>query len=328
MQDYRIIVHRDRFSLAYNDPGKVTKDNRSGRVRIALGTDDRGLAEARAREIWRQRTTPASERVEDLWPSYVADRQREVSRKDRFDSLWKALAPHFGHRLATAITRDDCRAYYKARKLAGKSNSTVKTELEFLRACLRFHLKKDAPALWMPPDSKPREHYLTREERDRLLDAINTPHVKLFVRLATATGARMTAILDLTWDRVDLEVGTVDLNPAGREITNKRRTTVKLTAQAIEDLRAARPAALTDNVIEYDGKPVKSVKKAIRAASVRSGVKCSPHVFRHTAGVWMANADVQMEKIAQVLGTTLRIAEKHYARYSPSYQQDAIAALE
>lgn len=327
MSDYRLVEHRGNFALAYNDPERVTDANRSGRVRIALGTNDRGIAESRAREIWRQRTTPPSERVEHLWPTYVADRQREVARKDRFDSLWKALSPHFGHRLGMAITRDDCRDYYTARKRAGKSNSTIKTELEFLRACLRFHYRKDAPSIWMPPDSKPRERYLTAGERDKLLAGIEAPHVKLFVVLALSTGARMTALLDLTWDRVDLAVGTVDLNPAGREITNKRRTTVKLTDRAIEALREAKPAAMTDHVIEYDAKPVKSIKKAIRAAATRSNVPCSPHVFRHTSGVWMANADVPMEKIAQRLGTTLRIAEKHYARYSPSYQQDASDAL-
>ena len=37
-------------------------------------------------------------------------------------------------------------------------------------------------------------------------------------------------------------------------------------------------------------------------AAVRSGVPCSPHVFRHTAGVWMAQADVPMQKISQFLG--------------------------
>jgi len=102
---------------------------------------------------------------------------------------------------------------------------------------------------------------------------------------------------------------------------------VKLTDRAIAALKEAHAARLTDHVIEYDGKPVKSVKKAVRAAAARSKVPCSPHVFRHTSGVWMANADVPMEKIAQRLGTTVRIAEKHYARYSPSYQQDASDAL-
>jgi len=75
--------------------------------------------------------------------------------------------------------------------------------------------------------------------------------------------------------------------------------------------------------------PVKSVKKAIRGAAARSGVSCSPHVFRHTAGVWMAQSDVPMQKIAQFLGhTSTRVTERTYARYSPSFMRDAAAALD
>lgn len=251
-----------------------------------------------------------------------------MARKDRFASLWKALEPHFGHRLGKAVTRQDCKDYATARKKAGKAASTIRTELEFLRACLRFRYGASTPSLWMPPGSKPRERYLTKEEANRLLAAIETPHVRLFVTLALATGARMTAILDLTWDRVDFEHGTADLNPAGREATNKRRTIVKLNSRALDALREAKEAALTDHVIEYAGAPVKSVKKAVASAARRSKVTCSPHVFRHTAGVWMANAGVPMEKIAQALATTVRIAEKHYARFSPSYLQEAAAATE
>jgi integrase len=320
-EPYRLGKHRGKFSLVYTDPER-------GRVRVALGTADKGLAESRARELWRARNAPGSDKVADLWPTYVADRLLEVARKDRFDSLWKALGPHFGHKLGKAITRQDCRNYHKARKRAGKSNSTVKTELEFLRACLRFHYKDAAPSIWLPPESKPRERYLRPDELDKLLENIEAPHVRLFVILAVTTGARMSALLDLTWDRVDLDVGTVDLNPAGREITNKRRTTVKLNQRATEALLEARAGALTDHVIEYGGKPVGSGKKAVRAAAERAGVPCSPHVFRHTSGVWMANRDVSMEKIAQRLGTTVRIAEKHYARFSPSYQKDAAEALD
>jgi integrase len=58
-------------------------------------------------------------------------------------------------------------------------------------------------------------------------------------------------------------------------------------------------------------------------------VKCSPHVLRHTAAVWMAEGGVSMSKIAQYLGhdndkTTQRI----YARFSPEFQKDAAAVLE
>jgi integrase len=320
VSDYRLGKHRGKYALIYGSG--------ADRKRIALGTDDRGAAEAVARNIWRKLNAAPSDRVADLWASYVTDRKANVARKDRFESLWKALSPHFGHRLGSAVTRQDCKDYHAARKREGKSPSTIRTELEFLRACLRQRYGKDTPQLWMPPASKPRERFLTREEAQTLLDSIEAPHARLFVTLAIATGARMSALLDLTWDRVDLEHATADLNPSGRETTNKRRTIVKLNSRALAALAEAKEAALTDHVIEYAGEPVKSIKKAIRAAAKRSGVQCSPHVFRHTAGVWMANADVPMEKIAQALATTVRIAEKHYARYSPSYLKDAADATD
>lgn len=322
MPEYRLVRHRGRFSLAYTDAKR-------GRVRVALGTSDRGTAEASAREWWRRHTAPPTERIAELWPIYAADRQATVARGDRFADIWKPLAPHFGHRLGKAITREDCRAYHLARKREGRSNSTIRTELEFLRACLRWHFGKDAPPIWLPPASKPRERYLTRDEANRLLEHIETPHVRLFVILALTTGARMSALLDLTWDRVDMQRGAADLNPAGREITNKRRVIVTLNERAMAALREARPAALTDYVIEYAGGPVRSVKKAISAAVRRSGIAFSAHVLRHTAGVWAAEAGRPMSEIAQFLGhTTTAVTERVYARYSPEYLRGVSRALE
>lgn len=104
---------------------------------------------------------------------------------------------------------------------------------------------------------------------------------------------------------------------------------VPLNARAHSALDEAAPGALTDFVIEWDGQPLKSIKKAIRMAAERAGVPCSPHVFRHTAGVWLAHGDVPMQKISQYLGhTSTRVTESIYARYSPSFMKDAAAALE
>lgn len=321
MSEYRLVKHRGQWSLAYNDE--------RGRIRIATGTADRGVAEARASEIWRARSRPASERVADLWQPYVADRATTPASKARFASHWKALEPHFGYKLGRAITAEDCRSYTAMRRRLGKSNSTIRTELEILRACLRWHYGKDAPTISAPPPSKPRDRFLTKDQRDRFLASIETPHVKLFAIIAFTTGARMGAILDLTWDRVDFTANTIDFDPAGRDKTNKRRTVVPINAWLREELEKAHEGRLTDHVIEYAGQPVASVKKAIAAAARRSGITCSPHDFRRSAARWMAEADVPMDRIAQFLGhTTTRVTYATYARFSPRFMSDAAAALE
>lgn len=206
----------------------------------------------------------------------------------------------------------------------GYSASTVRTDLELLRACLRWRYGSDAPGIWIPPASKPRDHWLTREEARALVDAVDAPHVKLFITLGLTTGARAGAILDLTWDRVDFTHGTIDFRPSGRHQTNKRRTVVPMNATSRPALEEAYRARLTDYVIEYGGKPVGSVKKALQRLSARTGIAVSPHVLRHTCAVWMAQADVPMQKIAQYLGhTSTRVTETTYARYSPAFMRDA-----
>jgi len=317
--EYTITRHRERWALTFRDGER--------RVRISLGTDDRGLAESRARDIWSARTAPASERIADLWPRYVKDRIKDGARADRFKAHWTALEPAFGHRLGLAISREDCRAYWESRRDDGYSDSTIKTDLELLRACLRWRYGEQAPKIWIPPASKPRDTWLTKEQARAIVDAAKSPHVKLFLTLGLATGARASAILDLTWNRVDFAHSTIDFRPSGRHQTNKRRTVVPMNATARSALQEAFAGRLTDHVIEYSGKPVSSVKKALQRLSVDTGVHFSPHVLRHTCAVWMAQANVPMQMISQYLGhTSTRVTEHVYARYSPSFMQDAGAA--
>lgn len=324
MSDYTIVKHRDSLSLAYRDPER-------GRVRIALGTTDKGLAEARARELWQVRSRPESEYVKDIWQAYVKDKAVDKVDVDPSGSTWKVLEPSFGHQLAEEISRDDCRAHYEKRKKLKRSDSTIRKELEMLRAALYFRYGKgNGPKIWMPPPSKPRSYHLTKEKLTEFFNTISTPHIRLFVALAIVTGARMTAILELTWDRVDLDLKIIDLNPQGRHETNKRRSVVPINDRAYAELIRAKATATTEYVIEHEGRaPLASVKKAMANAARKAGIPVSPHVLRHSAGVWMAQADVPMQKIAQYMGhTSPKVTESVYARYSPNFMKDASDALE
>jgi integrase len=92
----------------------------------------------------------------------------------------------------------------------------------------------------------------------------------------------------------------------------------------------AKEAAETDYVIEFGGKPVKSIKRAFRTACEKAGLDrtVTPHTLRHTAASWMAEAGIPMSEIAAVLGhRDSRTTERVYARYSPDYLQRAVRAL-
>ena len=319
MSEYTLTKHKGKYALTFNDGQR--------RRRSTTGTDRRGEAESIARGIWQRLNAARGERLEDLWPAYVQDRVKDGVLEPRFHVAWKAMKPHFGKIIGSRVSRDDCRAYHAHRQEQGKSDSTVATELSLLRACLRWKYKDNAPSVWVPPASPPRDHWLTKDQVNELIEAASAPHIKLFLILAATTGARASAILDLTWDRVDLEAGLINYKPAGRATTNKRRVEVPMNPRARTALTEAHQARLSDYVIEYGGQPIGTVKKALQRLSAKTGIKVSPHVLRHSCAVWMAQADVPMSKIAQFLGhTKTAVTEKYYARYSPSFMADASAA--
>jgi Phage integrase family len=144
----------------------------------------------------------------------------------------RSLLPIIGQLSAGDINESECAAYIKPRTDMGRKPGTIWTELGRLRSALRWAEKKGlidrAPAIYRPPMSPPRDLRLTREQAQTFLDACEMPHVRLFVILAMTTGARMGAILGLTWNRVDFERQTIDLNEPGRTMTNKRRAAVLL----------------------------------------------------------------------------------------------------
>lgn len=181
--------------------------------------------------------------------------------------------------------------------------------------------------MWLPGVPPPRDRRLTRDEANALLDGCAAPHVRLFVCLALNTAARSGALCGLKWQSVDLERRRISLGGTTRQ---KGRAVVPINDTLHAALTEAHTAALTPFVIEWAGGPVKSIKRAFRAAVTRAGLSSdvTPHVLRHTAASWMAEAGVPMSEIAAFLGhTDSRITEKVYAKYSPEYLQKAAKAL-
>ena len=246
----------------------------------------------------------------------------------------KAILPFFGAMPADAITEDDCMAYRAAREALGRRPATILTEMSHLASALKWAAKKDliakAPAIWKPSNSPPRDLRLTREQGRAFLAACEMPHIRLFAILAMTTGARMGALLGLTWDRVDFDRGRIHLKDPALARTTKGRGLVPMNRTARAALSAAKAGALTPYVIEWNGKPVASVKTGIAAAARRAKLTwVTAHVFRHSAASWLAQDGVDLGKIAEFLGHADRkMAEKVYAKFTPDYLGDAADALE
>lgn len=325
MSEWRITRLRGKLALTFERDGK--------RHRHSLGTDDAREAYLIAPAIYAELNRPTGRTVDDLWKSYCLAKAGKAVLPT-MGHTWKALKERFGRRDGESITAEDCRAHTAARRQNGISDGTIHTELGHLRTVLVWAEKNTligkAPAVERPSKPDPKDRYLTLNEAQRILANTKTPHLKTAIHLMLGTAARVTAVLELKWDRVDFDRRLIYLRDPEDKVKRKGRAIVPINATLMTALRDAKAGAMTDYVVEWAGEPVKSLKRGIATASRLARVDgVSAHVFRHTAAVWMAEAGVPMEEISQYLGhSNVEITRRVYARYSPDHLRKAAAALE
>jgi integrase len=311
----------------------IWRDDAGKRHRHQLKALDRKTAEAEAIDIFRRQAVQKElTAIADLWTAY-RDHLGSRPTAKTMSYTGKAILAHFGALRPDQITVQDCRRYVALRTKSGRKAGAIWTELGHLSSCLKWAAKLNlisrAPYIERPQKPAPKDRFLTHAEIDRLLLADCEPHIRLAILLMLATAGRVSAILDLTWDRVDLDAGRIDLR-IDTEGPRKGRAVVPINASLKAALITASEGALSDYVVEWNGSQVRSIRKGFARAVERADLEgVSPHVLRHTAGVHMAAGGIPLQKIAQYLGhSNTGMTERVYARYAPDHLADAAAILD
>ncbi|WP_366140168.1 site-specific integrase [uncultured Marivita sp.] len=312
-------------SVAWYENGK--------RKRHQLKSRDLKEAEAEAIDVYKRKTSsPLAPTVSDLWQEYVEDRKgRPVAETMIYTG--KSVLKHFGALRADQIEAKCCRDYAGIRDKAGVKPGTVWTELGHLTTVLNWakntRLIDHVPSIPRPQKPAPKDRYLTRQEINRLLDAASQPHIKLAILLMLSTAARVGAILELTWDRVNFDRNQIDLRKSASG-PRKGRAVVPINPGLRDALLSAKEAALSDYVIEWGGQPIKKITRGFSAAAKAAGLEnVTPHVLRHTSAVHMAEAGIPMSEISQYMGhSNTSITERVYARFSPDHLRHAADVLD
>lgn len=256
--------------------------------------------------------------------AYIADREADgIASTSRQRDAWKAMKPFWERVEPRLIDREMAQSYWAGPR-RGRAAATIRYELGMLSVALRWAVDKEligkAPTVWRPEADERKTRHLTRAEFERWFAAVKAPHAKLYVELGLATMARPTALLELTWDRVDFDRGTVNLNPSGRRQTRKRRPVVPLNQDALDALSEAYTGRQSQFVIERGAEKIKSIKKAFQAASARSGIHVTPYTLRHTGAVWAAEGGASMAELARYMGhRDSTTTERHYIQFSPDH---------
>lgn len=331
-EEFRLGKHRGAF-VAVKGRGR-NKQRRS--LGIKAKPHLRGDAQREVHQLNAIGGRPKNDgTVSSIYAAYIADREHDkIPSVFRIKQAWKPLEPYFAHLTPDMIDKKLCTQYIAQRKKHGVSNGGIKTELDYLSTAMGFGKREklyagDKPEITRPPAGRPRERYLEHDEALRLVKGARAVHIKLFILLSLSTAGRPSHILQLTWDRVDMQRRSLNLDDPDRDETKKGRARVPINEDAYEALKVAKEMATTQWVIEYNGDPVLRVNKGIQEAARRARLKgISPYVLRHTAGVWMAQAGVPMAQISQYMGhSSTQVTERVYARFHPDYLRKASDAL-
>lgn len=207
----------------------------------------------------------------------------------------------------------------------------------------------------LPQKSEGRDVAITRSQAARLLraamhakqvmgDKTTTRevgrHIARFILVGVYTGTRHAAICAAAFQPaigrgyIDLEHGVFYRRAKDARETKKRQPPVRLPDRLLAHLRRWRRLGIASHaVIEWNGKPVRSVRKGFSAAVAAAGLpttgrdKITPHVLRHTAATWAMQNGADLWEAAGFLGMTVEMLDRRYGHHHPDFMRNAAHAV-
>jgi integrase len=235
------------------------------------------------------------------------------------------------------------------------TEAAARRELEDLRSAINYHRREglcsEIISVVLPEKSPPCEVWLSRSEAARMIWAAYRAkqvmcdkateryvgkHIARFILVGLYTGTRHAAICGGAFQPaigrgyVDLERGVFYRRAKGARETKKKQPPVRLPDRLLAHMRRWHRLGIAKHaVIEWNGKPVRSVRKGFAAAVKAAGIQnhVTPHVLRHTAATWAMQNGADLWETAGFLGMTVEMLEDRYGHHHPDFQREAADAI-
>jgi integrase len=265
-----------------------------------------------------------------------------------------------GRQEIVEVNAQTCASYVKHRGNRGGA----RRDLETLRAAINHHTKegfhRGVVRVSLPPKGEARDRWLTRKEAAALIwhcwrhrekqtihsgtaqgDPVSTnrrplKHIARFILIGLYTGTRAGAIASASpyaepgRSHVDLEHGIFYRKPIGKRATKKRQTPAPIPPRLLAHLRRWKNRKLIATCfVEFNGKPVASVKKGFKTAVglARLPGRVTPHTLRHTAATWLMQRGVPIWEAGGFLGMSSEVLQDTYGHHHPDHLRGAAAAI-
>lgn len=249
----------------------------------------------------------------------------------------KRLKEAFGHMKANEIKPSMIEAYQHKRLSEISCRKTpyrpasINRELEVMRRLYNLAIREDLVSknpCWKVKrlaEKNARDRILSTEELEKLVKEL-PPHAADIVNVATHTGMRAGEIFGLTWDRVNIREGYVNLTPSDTKTGEARYVYFNGVVKEIIERLNKIGHSPKGFVFTFQGKPVKSLKTSLWTALKKTGIKdLRFHDLRHT---FVSNARKARVDRVVIMKLTGHKTLSMFTRYNTVDQADAKEAME
>ena len=182
-----------------------------------------------------------------------------------------------------------------------------------------------------PREPRDRVRFLTREERESLLEACkqsSNEYLYLIVVIALSTGMRRSEILNLRWADIDFTRSRIILE----EQKNGERSSIPVAGLALDLMKKFEKTRRIDTQLLFPGsenlrKPIDirfPWEKALKASGVSN---FSFHCLRHSAASYLAMSSCSLVEIQQILRHKAISQTVRYSHLAESHTAQVIARM-
>ncbi len=298
--------------------------------------------------------------VSDMIERYIAEHVVKLAPANAADQkamLAKLVAPHWGNKLVTSITKTDVskllakvaegrarpakeKPNNRARKLQGAKPTPVRANRvgEVLRKMFTLAIdwgwRDDNPATGFHRRIETaRERFLTQQEIASLaaaLDAASDQRAAGIIRLCMLTGARLGEVRQARFEQFNLELGVWSKPAATTKQRKVHRVPVSADVAAIVRQRQLIVPSGVPWLFPGDtpGKPVMEIRRFWRQIQVSADLPdVRIHDLRHTFASLLVSGGASLEMIGKLLGHTQMQTTQRYAHLMDSPLRAGVDAV-
>lgn len=314
---YNFMIDGERYHRAIKQPIKDHKEAKT--VEILAKT-----------EILKGKENTVGIMLEDMTKKYLDYSKLNKSsytHDKMYVEYWKE---YFGTKNIAKIKPIDIEGYKVHRDNAGKKAATINRELNSLSKM--FSIAKQNGFITKNPCSEVKKlrvenykiRYLTKDEEQRLFEAIGDHWIKPIVIIGLQTGMRKGEILNLTWNCVDFTQNIIDVlktksgKPRKIPMSKKLKDVLKSISQEsefvfINPTTKGVPQNINDVFPDF-------LKKA-KIKNFRF------HDLRHTVATRWVESGIDLVVVKELLGHADIKTTMRYAHALPEIKLKAVEAL-